>query len=155
MSDCSDGIVPRRAIDAPILDICVLCRPPDWSQSEGPRPGAILAQEVDRALAARATAHAVRRNVRCISQCKRPCAVAFSAPGRFTYLFGDLVALRDATAVADAFALYAARPDGFMERFERPEALRAGILARVPPPGWNGPLIDTSFRIDAVLGDAK
>ncbi len=155
MSDCSDGIVPRRVFDAPILDICVLCRPSDWSQSEGARPGAILAQAVDRALAARAMPRAVRRNVRCISQCKRPCAVAFSAPGRFTYLFGDLVALRDAEAIADAFALYLARPDGFMERFERPEALRAGILARVPPPGWCGPLVDTSMHIEAEFGGAK
>jgi predicted metal-binding protein len=155
MSDYSDGILPKRVFDAPILDVCVLCRPPDWSQSDGARPGAILAQAVDRALAVRAMPQAVRRNVRCISQCKRPCAVAFSAPGRFTYLFGDLVALRDATAVADAFALYLARPDGFMERFERPAALRAGILARVPPPGWCGPLAEASAKIESAFGDAK
>jgi predicted metal-binding protein len=155
MSDYSQGVVPRRVYDAPILDVCVLCRSPDWSLSEGARPGAVLAQQVDRALAARALPPAVRRNVRCISQCKRACAVAFSAPGRFTYLFGDLVALRDAAAIADAFALYAARPDGFMERFERPAALRAGILARIPPPGWTGPLIDASVSLEAVFGDAK
>jgi predicted metal-binding protein len=35
--------------------------------------------------------------------------------------------------VLDAFALYAERTDGFMERFERPEVLQAGILGRVPP----------------------
>jgi len=68
-----------------------------------------------------------------MSQCKRPCVVAFSGEGRFTYLFGDLDPARDAAAVLDAFALYTARPDGFMERFERPEALQAGILGRVPP----------------------
>lgn len=160
MSDYSQGLVPRRVYDAPILDVCVLCRSPDWSLSDGARPGAVLAQQVDRALAERGLAvrgltHAVRRNVRCISQCKRPCAVAFSAPGRFTYLFGDLVALRDASAIAEAFALYAARPDGFMERFERPAALRAGILARIPPPGWTGPLIDAPVSLEAVFGDAK
>lgn len=155
MSDCSDGIVPKRANDAPILDVCVLCRPPDWSQSDGPRPGAVLALEIDGVLAARALPQAVRRNVRCMSQCKRPCAVAFSAPGRFTYLFGDLVALRDADAVADAFALYLERPDGFMERFERPPALRAGILARIPPSGWDGPLVEPAAHPTPVFGDAK
>jgi predicted metal-binding protein len=155
MSDYSQGLVPRRVYDAPILDVCVLCRSPDWSLSDGARPGAVLAQQLDRALAARAMPSSVRRNVRCMSQCKRPCAVAFSAPGRFTYLFGDLVALRDAAAVADAFALYVARPDGLMERFERPEALRAGILARVPPPGWVGPLVDTTVALAAVFGDEK
>lgn len=155
MSHYSDGLLPRRVSDAPILDVCVLCRASDWSQSDGARPGAILAEQIDRALAARAMPGAVRRNLRCISQCKRPCAVAFSAPGRFTYLFGDLVALRDAAAVVDAFALYAARSDGFMERFERPEALRAGILARVPPPAWTGPLIETSLQRVAVLGDSR
>jgi predicted metal-binding protein len=147
MTDYSQGLVPRRVFDAPILDVCVLCRAPDWSLSDGPRPGAVLAQQLDRALAVRAMPDLVRRNVRCISQCKRPCAVAFSGPARFTYLFGDLVALRDAMAIADAFAVYAARPDGLVERFERPVALRAGILARVPPPGWVGPLLDGEAQI--------
>jgi predicted metal-binding protein len=59
--------------------------------------------------------------------------VAFSGEGRFTYLFGDLDPERDAPAVLDAFTLYAERPDGFMERFKRPEVLQAGILGRVPP----------------------
>lgn len=68
-----------------------------------------------------------------MSQCKRPCVVAFSGDGRFTYLFGDLDPDRDARAVLDAFALYCASPDGFMERCERPIALQAGILGRVPP----------------------
>jgi predicted metal-binding protein len=68
-----------------------------------------------------------------MSQCKRPCVVAFSGEGRFTYLFGDLDPARDASSVLDAFALFCAKPDGFMERFERPHTLQAGILGRVPP----------------------
>jgi hypothetical protein len=42
-----------------------------------------------------------------------------------------------------------------MERFERPAALRAGILARVPPPGWCGPLAEASAKIESAFGDAK
>jgi predicted metal-binding protein len=68
-----------------------------------------------------------------MSQCKRPCVVAFSHGEKFTYLFGDLDPTRDAAAILDTFELYAARPDGFMERFERPNVMRDGILGRVPP----------------------
>jgi predicted metal-binding protein len=70
-----------------------------------------------------------------MSQCKRPCVVAFSGPGRFTYLFGDLQPGRDVDTVLAAFAPYQSRADGFLERYERPEVMRAGILGRVPPAG--------------------
>lgn len=69
-----------------------------------------------------------------MSGCKRACAIALRSPGRYTYLFGDLPPT-DAAArsILDCAHLYASREDGFMRREERPEALRAGILARIPP----------------------
>lgn len=79
--------------------------------------------------------------MRCMSQCKRACVAAFPSDRRFTYLFGDLDPGRDAWAVVDGFGLYVSRDDGFMERDERPPALRASILGRVPPLGSSGPLV--------------
>jgi predicted metal-binding protein len=116
------------------LSICFRCKPEGWpGDADAHRPGADLADAIKSEARRRGIDLEVLRDVRCMSQCKRPCVVAFSGEGRFTYLFGDLDPERDAPAVLDAFLLYASRDDGFMERFERPEALRAGILGRVPP----------------------
>jgi predicted metal-binding protein len=123
------------------LDICVRCRPPGWEGADDRRPGARLAAAIDAEIAARGVGGVGRRDLHCASQCKRPCVVAFAGDGRFTFLFGDLDPARDAAAVVDAFLLYRGRADGFMERVERPSALRAGILGRVPPLGWQGPLV--------------
>jgi predicted metal-binding protein len=116
------------------LSICFRCKPEGWAgDADARRPGADLADAIEAEATRRGIDQEVLRDVRCMSQCKRPCVVAFSGEGRFTYLFGDLDPARDAPAVLDAFALYRTRPDGFMERFERPEVLQAGILGRVPP----------------------
>lgn len=116
------------------LSICFRCKPEGWpGDADARRPGADLADAIEAEATRRGIDLEVLRDVRCMSQCKRPCVVAFSGEGRFTYLFGDLDPARDAAAVLDAFALYRTRPDGFMERFERPGVLQAGILGRVPP----------------------
>jgi predicted metal-binding protein len=116
------------------LSVCFRCKPEGWpGDADARRPGAELADTIEAEAMRRGINLAVLRDVRCMSQCKRPCVVAFSGEGRFTYLFGDLDPARDAAAILDTFALYCARPDGFMERFDRPAALQAGILGRVPP----------------------
>lgn len=116
------------------LSVCFRCKPEGWpGDAHARRPGADLADAIEAEATRRAIDLEVLRDVRCMSQCKRPCVVAFSGEGRFTYLFGDLDPARDAAAVLEAFALYRTRQDGFMERFERPEVMQAGILGRVPP----------------------
>jgi predicted metal-binding protein len=116
------------------LSVCFRCKPEGRpGDAEARRPGADLADAIEAEATRRGISLEVLRDVRCMSQCKRPCVVAFSGDGRFTYLFGDLDPKRDAPAVLDAFTLYAERTDGFMARFERPNALQAGILGRVPP----------------------
>ncbi len=122
-----------RASTAACLSVCFRCKPEGWRGEDDSRPGVALADAIEQEARRRGLDLDLLRDVRCMSQCKRPCVVAFSGEGRFTYLFGDLDPQRDAPAVLDAFRLYAERPDGFMERFERPEALQAGILGRVPP----------------------
>jgi len=123
------------------LDVCVRCRPAGWNGLDAQRPGAELARSLDAEILRRGGPSVRRRDIACLSQCLRACAVAFSGKGRFTFLFGDLDPARDAGAVLDAFLLYRARPDGLVERAERPSALRRGILGRVPPLGWQGPIV--------------
>jgi predicted metal-binding protein len=126
------------------LDVCVRCRPPGWEGADGDRPGARFAAAIDAEIAARGFRGVGRRDLYCASQCKRPCVVAFAGDGKFAFLFGDLDPARDAAAVVDAFLLYRSRADGLIERAERPPVLRAGILGRIPPLGWQGPLVVAS-----------
>lgn len=77
--------------------------------------------------------------VECMSACSRHCAVSFAAIGKYTYLFGDLpvdleTLSETGTAVLDCATLYYTKPDGLLAWAERPEPLKKGILARIPPP---------------------
>ena len=71
--------------------------------------------------------------VECLSVCKRPCTVSFAAPGKWTYIFGDLPAEGSAETVLTGAKLYAAAPDGLIPWKQRPDALKKGVVARIPP----------------------
>ena len=127
--------------DGTCLSVCMRCKPAGWTGDDGHRPGQLLADEVAAEIARRGLSIRMRE-IRCMSQCKRPCVVAFSGRDRFTWLFGDLDPAADAAAVVDAFLLYRSRPLGFMERAERPERLQAGVLGRIPPLLCDTPLVE-------------
>jgi predicted metal-binding protein len=73
------------------------------------------------------------RGVACMNGCTRACTVAFSAPGKATYFFGDLKPEEAAAQILECAELYGRSTDGIMERKERPQTFRSGILARIPP----------------------
>jgi predicted metal-binding protein len=116
--------------------ICTTCRPAHASR-EDPAAGAALLEEVQAAALAQDDGQCAGVQVRgfaCLSGCSRACTVAFQAPGKHSYLFGDLAA--DAQTAAQVLAcaqLHARSADGTLPRNERPERLRNGILARLPP----------------------
>jgi len=115
------------------LLICTRCRAPG-DDPTAPRAGAALLAAV-RAAADGPSVRIV--GAACLSGCKRQCVAALTAPGKVTYLFGDLPA--DANGAADLLSVarsYLAREDGYLRRKERPERLQAGILARLPPMAW-------------------
>lgn len=76
----------------------------------------------------------VIQEVTCLSACKRPCAIATSAPNKTSLMFGDLPALESAEAILKLCEQYYTSKDGIIPRQERPEILQKGILARIPPP---------------------
>ncbi|OUL23700.1 DUF1636 domain-containing protein [Nostoc sp. 106C] len=73
------------------------------------------------------------QQVECMSACNRSCVVAFAAQGKITYLFGDLVVDASASAVLECASQYYSKIDGLLPWSERPEALKKGILAKIPP----------------------
>ena len=114
--------------------VCTTCRPPGASR-ELPAAGAALFDAVQAAQQQGPADASVRvRGMACLSSCSRACSVAFQAPGKHTYLFGDLVPdAETAEHVLACAALHAAASDGNLLRNERPARLRSGILARLPP----------------------
>ncbi len=71
--------------------------------------------------------------VECLSVCKRPCTVALAAPGKWTYVVGDLSREDNIEDIVTAARRYAAAPDGLVPWRERPLPFRKGVISRTPP----------------------
>jgi predicted metal-binding protein len=115
------------------LHVCVTCRQAGGPDDKALRPGAILHRALTEALAG-GDAPTVRvEAVECLSVCKRPCTIAVSGPGRWTYIYGDLDPAVSVETILDGLRRYAATSDGLVPWRERPEAFRKGVVARLPP----------------------
>jgi predicted metal-binding protein len=118
-------------VATPTIHVCVTCRSaadPD----EAVRPGARLLEGLRRVAGERAAPVEIVP-VECLSVCKRPCTVGFSAPGKWTYVYGDLPPETSAETIIAGAALYAEAPDGIIPWKQRPDALKKGVVARIPP----------------------
>lgn len=110
--------------------VCITCRAPADS-IDAPRAGMALAQAT--ALAAAAVADLAVQQVRCLGNCNRGLSAAIRCDGSWTYVFGDLEAARDAAALILGARLLAQSVDGIMPWRGRPDPLKRGLVARVPP----------------------
>ena len=135
MSDAPVRDIPRAveaadAVAAPMtLYVCTTCRAADAPLSDE-RPGARL----HTALAGLSDDPMVTiEPVECLSVCKRVCTVAFAAPGKWTYVYGDLPPDHSAETILAGARLYAEAKDGIIPWKQRPDALKKGVVARVPP----------------------
>jgi predicted metal-binding protein len=108
--------------------VCITCRrlsdPEDF-----PRPGLAFAAAV--AEAAKDTGVRVKR-VRCLANCKRGLSAAVRREAGWTYIFGDLDPAAAPALIAGA-RLFARADDGVMPWRGRPQPLKTGLIARVPP----------------------
>jgi len=118
---------------APIIYVCITCKRAGEPDSE-PRPGAILAAATERAAAG--TEINVRR-LRCLANCTRGPSAAMRCNGSWTYVFGGLDATC-AAALIEGARLLARAADGILPWRGRPEPLKRGLIARVPPIDFEG-----------------
>jgi predicted metal-binding protein len=115
------------------LHVCVTCRNGE-APDDAPRPGARLHQALEAALAERGSDIPLRiEPVECLSVCKRPCTVAVSSEGRWTYVYGDLDPETAAETILDGVSRYGRTEDGIVPWRERPLEFRKGVIARIPP----------------------
>jgi predicted metal-binding protein len=76
--------------------------------------------------------------VSCMSACSQSCVVAFAAEDKYSYLFGNLPSDVENMAITTSAILtcaeiYSDRADGMLAWKERPEPLKSGVVARLPP----------------------
>lgn len=110
--------------------VCVTCRAEgELAEPKEQRSGARL----HAALRAQAGAAFDIVPVECLSVCKKPCTVSFAAPGKWTYVYGDLLPGISEDIILAGARLYDAAPDGVIAWKQRPDALKKGVVARIPP----------------------
>jgi predicted metal-binding protein len=109
--------------------VCITCRRAS-DPEDAPRPGLALAQAASKA--ADGTSVAVHQ-VQCLANCSRALSAAMRCDGAWTYIFGGLEADRDAGALIEGAQLLARAEDGVMPWRGRPDILKRGLIARVPP----------------------
>lgn len=108
--------------------VCASCRDETGSDTH-PRAGELLAQDTRRA----ASDEAIRiRAVECLGNCKRRLSAAILRDGCWSYVFGDLTPTSGADLVTGA-KLFATSSDGLIPWRGRPDSLRRGLVARIPP----------------------
>lgn len=120
----------------PITEIivCTTCRPAGAPREQSAAGVALLEAVQTAQFDAHPGERVVVRGFACMSGCNRACTVALQAPGKHSYLFGDLQP--DADTAADVLAcarLHAQSSDGALARNDRPQRLRSGILTKLPP----------------------
>jgi predicted metal-binding protein len=114
--------------DAATIYVCITCRHPGEPESE-PRPGAVLVAATAKAAEGGGV---VVQPVRCLANCTRGLSAAVRCNGSWTYVFGGLDAACG-PALVEGARLLAGAADGIMPWRGRPQSLKRGLIARVPP----------------------
>ena len=108
--------------------VCASCRNETGSDAH-PRAGELLADDTRRA----ASGDNIRiHSVECLGNCKRRLSAAILRDGCWSYVFGDLTATSGADLVTGA-KLFASSKDGLIPWRGRPDSLKRGLVARIPP----------------------
>jgi len=107
----------------------VTCRVAD-DAPDARRAGVVLAEAT--AAAANAADISVQR-VRCLGNCGRGLSAAIRCDNSWTYVFGNLEPARDGPSLIAGARLLAQAVDGIMPWRDRPDPLKRGLIARVPP----------------------
>ncbi len=119
-----------ESIKSVVVHVCTTCR------AEGeplePREQRAGARLFEALLTARTDDDPEVIGVECLSVCKRPCTLAFSAPGAWTYVYGDFPPETDAREILATARLYGESPQGLIPWKQRPQAFKKGVVARIP-----------------------
>ena len=106
--------------------VCVTCR-----TATAPSAGADLAQAT--LIAAQNAPDIAVQHVRCLGNCSRGSSAAIRCENAWTYVFGGLDPAHDGPSLIVAARSLAQAADGIMPWRGRPDSLKRGLVARIPP----------------------
>lgn len=117
------------------LFVCVLCRSSKIDpQQTDLSAGQSLFERLSEELAASHGCEAIHlQPVRCMGTCDRSCVVAFTAPNKLTFILSQLSPIDSVPELLQFSEQYVACSDGKVPYKERPEAVKKGIHAVLPP----------------------
>ena len=123
-------------ISCSTLYVCTTCRGSE-AATDAPRAGARLLAAVERQSLERGSAETgggpAIVGVECLSNCSRSCSAAVPAPGKWTYVIGNLDPDRHAADILAFARQHSGHEQGLPVWRERPEHIRKNTIARVPP----------------------
>lgn len=119
--------VEQQACDVTIV-VCSSCRDETGSDAY-PRAGHLLGLAT---LEAAANTNIRVTQVECLGNCKRRLSAALLRDGCWSYVFGDLKPDSGPDLVTGA-ELFAQSTDGLIPWRGRPDSLKRGLVARIPP----------------------
>ncbi|SIQ70234.1 Predicted metal-binding protein [Rhizobium sp. RU35A] len=112
------------------VHVCDTCRS-GQEAADAPRDGALLSERT-KTLAAEGGDVIEIRAVACLANCKRGLSASIQSADGWSYVFGDLTTEAAADLLTGA-RLLATSPDGLMPWKGRPDTLKRGMIARIPP----------------------
>ena len=126
-SDSETRQAPVEPSTPVVVFVCETCRSAS-QKPDAPREGAILA-DLARQLA---DTDIDVRAVACLANCKRGLSASIQSADGWSYVFGDLTVDSAADLLTGA-RLLSQSTDGLMPWKGRPDSLKRGMIARIPP----------------------
>jgi len=116
------------------LFVCVLCRFSETEQKTDLSAGQALLNQLTEELERCTWREALRlQPVRCMGACSRSCVVAFAAPTKLTFILNELSPTLSVPELLQFGQQYITCDEGKVPYKERPEAVKKGIHAVLPP----------------------
>jgi len=112
--------------------VCVTCRPAT-DPKDAPCPGAALAEATANAAAGVGDPEVTVQRVRCLGNCSRGPSAAIRCDKTWSYVFGGLDPSLDGPSLVTGAQLLSGATDGIMPWRGRPDCLKRGLIARMPP----------------------
>jgi predicted metal-binding protein len=106
--------------------VCVTCRTATAASAGADLVAATL-------IAAHSATDISVRPVRCLGNCNRGLSAAIRSDNAWTYVFGGLDPACDGPSLIVGARLLAQAVDGIMPWRGRPDSLKRGLVARIPP----------------------
>lgn len=118
--------------------VCINCKGEGGDEAGGdaPKAGARLAEAAAVAVQAQPAIQVLRVN--CLANCSRGPSAVIRADAGWSYVFGNISPEADAPALVEGALLLGGAADGLMPWRGRPDCLKRGMIARIPPLDFAG-----------------